>query len=415
MQYQLAAGVTLHVLPTKQFKLNYVMVNFAEPQTKVNPTARNLLANVLETSTHRFPTQTALSRQLAKMYGTTVDMSVGRIGLDHCLRLTMSFVNDHFTATPITEDAFKILGELLFDPLVDDGEFDGPTFRVQLMNLRSTLAAMRDDKQLYAQAQLDRLYYDPLSPLSTPSYGTEEVLETMTAQKLVATYRDMIDHDRVDIYVIGDVDSDRIADRLRKLPFKDRQTGPTKLFYEQPLREHIARQTEVQPVVQAKLNLAYQLPVYYRQKGHFAAMVMNGMLGGTPYSKLFINVREKESLAYYATSRHRMFSGFLTVATGINAENAKRVENLINQQIQDLAAGKFSDDMFNRVKESMINQLRAARDSAPYVLSQSLLEDIAAVDPVDIYQRLAAVGRGDVQRMASKLKLQAVYLLRGEN
>lgn len=414
MDYQLAKGVQLHVLPTKQFKLNYVMVNFAEPQTRTNPTSRNMLANVLETSTHRFPTQTALSRQLANMYGTTVNMSVGRIGLQHCLRFTMSFVNDHFAASPITDSAIDILREMLFDPLIDEGEFDGPTFRVQLMNLRSTLASMRDDKQLYAQSQLDRLYYDPMSPLAMPSYGTEDVLETLTPASLVKTYEDMIKHDRIDLYVLGDVDADRIANRLRKLPFTDRQPDDQHLFYHQPLRQKVARQTEMQPVVQAKLNLAYQLPIYYREKDHFAAMVMNGMLGGTAYSKLFVNVREKESLAYYAISRDRMFSGFLTIATGINAENAERVEKLIGQQIDDLAAGNFTDAMFNRVRESMINQLRAARDSASYLLSQSLLETISSVPSVDIYEKIRHVTRQDIQRVAAELKLQAVYLLRGE-
>lgn len=415
MDFKLAQGVYLHVLQTKQFKLNYIMVNFAEPQTTTNPTARNLLANVLETSTHRFPTQTALSRQLANMYGTTVNMSVGRIGLMHCLRMTMGFVNDHYVDASITDSAIDILREILFDPLIDDGEFDGPTFRVQLMNLRSTLAAMRDDKQLYAQTQLDRLYYDPLSPLSMPSYGNEEVLETMTPASLVKTYQDLINKDRVDIYFLGDVDSDRVADRLSKLPFQDRQPQDQHLFYHQQARSKVARQTEIQPVTQAKLNLAYQLPVYYRQEGHFPALVMNGMLGGTPYSKLFVNVREKESLAYYAASRVRMFSGFLTIATGINADNAGRVEKLIDQQIADLAAGNFSEDMFDRVRESLVNQLRTARDSASYILSQSLLETIAKTPKVDVYEQIRNVKRKDVQKAAAQLKLQAVYLLRGES
>lgn len=414
MDFQLAKGVNLHVLPTKQFKLNYVMVNFAEPQTKTNPTARNLLANVLETSTHRFPTQTALSRQLANMYGTTVNMSVGRIGLQHCLRLTMGFVNDHFADSPLTDSAIDILKELLFDPLIDEGEFDGPTFRVQLMNLKSTLAAMRDDKQLYAQSQLDRLYYDPMSPLSMPSYGSERILETNTPANLVTTYQQMITKDRIDIYFLGDVDADRLAERMSKLPFVDRTPDDEHLFYHQPLREKVARQTEIQPVVQAKLNLAYQFPVYYRTQDHFPAIVMNGMLGGTPYSKLFVNVREKESLAYYASSRERMFSGFLTIATGINAENASLVESLINKQIHDLANGDFSDAMFKRVRESMVNQLRAARDNASYILSQALLETMTGVPKVDIYDQIRKVQREDIQRVAAKLKLQSVYLLRGE-
>ncbi|MCQ5003442.1 insulinase family protein, partial [Escherichia coli] len=69
----------------------------------------------------------------------------------------------------------------------------------------------------------------------------------------------------------------------------------------------------------AKLNLAYHFPVFYRDENYYAALVMNGILGGTPYSKLFANVREKASLAYYASSQLRLFSSHLAIQTGIDA------------------------------------------------------------------------------------------------
>lgn len=90
MDFNLARGVDLHVIPTKQFKMNHVLINFATPQTATNATARNLLANLLETSTHRYPTQTALARQLAALYGAYVNLFVGRVGTLHTVRLGLA-------------------------------------------------------------------------------------------------------------------------------------------------------------------------------------------------------------------------------------------------------------------------------------------------------------------------------------
>ncbi len=80
MDYRLAKGVDLHVIPTKQFKMTHILIDFATLQTTTNATARNLLANLLETSTHLYPTQTAFARQMAKLYGAFVSFGVGRVG-----------------------------------------------------------------------------------------------------------------------------------------------------------------------------------------------------------------------------------------------------------------------------------------------------------------------------------------------
>jgi len=104
VDFNLARCVDLHIIPTKQFKMNHVLIDFATPQTPTNATARNLLANLLETSTHRYPTQTALARQLASLYGAYVNLYVNRLGTLHTVRLRASFVNDRF----VDEDLFEI-------------------------------------------------------------------------------------------------------------------------------------------------------------------------------------------------------------------------------------------------------------------------------------------------------------------
>lgn len=415
MHFDLASGVTLHVIPTQQFKMTHVLITFTTPQTADNATARNLLANLLETSTHRYPTQTALARQLADLYGAYVGIGVGRVGRLHTVRLRASFVSDRVAEAELFTRVVDLINEILFHPLVDDGEFDGPTFRLQVHNLRQAITALYDDKAFYANRQLMELYYPADAIMRVPSFGQISDLSELTAHNLVEVYRQMIDHDRVDIFVLGDVDPVTVQETMGQLPLVPRQASVVSPFYRQASYQTVRRQVEHQAVAQAKLSLGYQLPVYYHDQNYYAGMVFNGLFGGTPYSKLFTNVREKASLAYYATSRLLPFTGFLGVQAGIQASDADKVEKMIAQQLDDLRIGRFTADQLTEVQDSLINQYRASHDLANNILGRQLLGTLLDI-PIETAagEKIRMVTAKDVSRIAEMTKAQAIYLLSGE-
>lgn len=414
MDFNLARGVDLHIIPTKQFKMNHVLIDFATPQTPTNATARNLLANLLETSTHRYPTQTALARQLASLYGAYVNLFVNRLGMMHTVRLRASFVNNRFVNEDLFEKISGLINEILFHPLIDDGEFDGPTFRIQANNLRSTIKSFYDDKQFLASQRLMDLYYRNDSVMKIPSFGQIADLEKLNAKSLVTTYQSMINHDKVDIFVLGDINPELARRVFARLPFNNRVPLSNSPLYHQLPYDQVQRKTEYQQVSQAKLNLAYSLPVYYHDSDYYAALVFNGLFGGTPYSKLFTNVREKASLAYYASSRLLPFNGVVSVQTGIRASDQERVQDMIQEQLKDLQNGNFSDEALKEVQDSLINQYRAGHDLASNILEQQLVAKLVNETNKDFVAEIKKVTPADISQVANKMKLQAVYLLSGE-
>ncbi|WP_076461188.1 EF-P 5-aminopentanol modification-associated protein YfmF [Limosilactobacillus caccae] len=414
MDFNLARGVDLHIIPTKQFKMNHVLIDFATPQTPTNATARNLLANLLETSTHRYPTQTALARQLATLYGAYVNLFVNRLGTLHTVRLHASFVNNNFVHEDLFAQVGELINEILFHPLVDDGEFDGPTFRLQANNLKSAIKSLYDEKQFLANQRLMDLYYQQDSVMRIPSFGRINDLADLTASSLVETYRSMIDRDKVDIFVLGDVDPQAAQQVFARLPFADRDAALPAPFYQQPAYELVQHRTDYQQVSQAKFNLAYRLPVYYHDANYYAGLVFNGLFGGTPYSKLFTNVREKASLAYYASSRFLPFNGLVSVQTGIKASDRDQVRDLVQAQLAAIQAGDFSTATLQEVQDSLINQYRAGHDIAGNVLEQQLVTSLFGQANQDFVTQIKAVTKDDIIRVAKMTKLQAVYLLSGE-
>ena len=172
---------------------------------------------------------------------------------------------------------------------------------------------------------------------------------------------------------------------------------------------------ERQNVSQAKLDLGYHLPIYYRDPLYPAALVFNGLFGGTPYSKLFTNVREKASLAYYASSRLAPFSGLINVQTGIQSADYETALKMIQQQAVEIQEGQFTPELMREVQDALINQHYAGFDIANNVLEHHLVNQLLSLpEQTDFAEQVNQVTKDDVMKVAAIMKLQASYLLSGE-
>ena len=409
VDFELVPGVNVHVLVTEQFKQTKLLLNFSRLQTRNNAAARNLLANVLTTSSQLYPTQTALARHLAKLYGASVGAYVTRLGHAHTVRFKATLINEQF-APNLLDAVVQTMGELLFHPLAEGGRFDAPTWQLQKTNLVATLQSWDDDKHFYALRQLEHLYYQTGSVMEVPSTGTKAQVAALTNEATYAAYQTMLADDQVDIFVIGAVDPDQVAANLQKLPFQARPAClPANLFHNQPA-EALKQLTEHQPLQQAHLNLAYRQPVYFGTADYPAAL-----LGGSPYSKLFVNVREKASLAYSISSSLRPFAGHLVIQAGIAAQQASAAQQLIEAQVQALAAGDFDVATLAKVKAGLLNQYLASQDDENYLLGRALAKTLLQQPTkLDYPAALAAVTPAQVAQLAAQLEPAAVYLLSGD-
>lgn len=415
MDLTIRQGVNLHIIPTDQFRLTTVVVNFATPQTVTNPTVRHLLANILESSCQKYPSQTLLARKLDDLYGTFLSANVARVGQLHNFRLRAQMINDQQAGEALFVQVMDLLAEILFHPLKDDDGFDPTTVKVQRANLAGILRSATDDKQFYAYQQVEKQFYDLDSVMWHPSYGELELLDKITPADLVTAYRQMLALDQVDIFVLGNVDTATVEQSLQSWPLAARQQLSTIADYHQPFHHHLRVRKEHQRLSQAKLDAAFSLPVYYRDEGYYAALVMNGLLGGSPYSKLFLNVREKAGLAYYADSQVRAFGGHLVVETGIQTKNYSRVRDLIKQQVVELQEGRFTDEQLAEVKAALVNDYQIGLDSPLNIIEHRLVNEMSRHrELIDVPAAVETVTRQEVVEAARLLRLQAVYFLGGE-
>jgi len=125
-------------------------------------------------------------------------------------------------------------------------------------------------------------------------------------------------------------------------------------------------------------------------------------------------VRERASLAYFASSQLEGTKGVLVVTAGIAPEKYEQALRIIREQVEALAAGDVSASELEQTKKGLINGLLSAQDSPERIIAARLVGIInGRVRTVEeTVQRLQAVTVDDVRRVAAKVKLDTIYFLR---
>ena len=415
MQISLARGVRLHIIPTDKYTTTRILISFATKQTKQNSAVRNLLVNLLINGMQKYPDQTAVARRLSEMYGAELDGYVTRIGTVHNLRISLNIVNDNVLQHHLSNEAVHFLHDLLFHPLMEGGVLSPQSWQLQNKNLIATLQSWNDDRQYLAAKRLLQLYFAHDSIMQMPSVGTVEALTSITPDQLHEAYCSMIANDQIDIIVVGNVDEPHYQKLFKEWEFSDRDQNLSRnIFYQQGLKSEIADDYDFDDIQQSKLDLAYRLPIYFSDKEYYPALVMNGLFGASPYSLLFTNVREKASLAYYASSGYRPFNGYAFVQSGINSQDRDKAQQLIQHQLMTIQDGKINDRQLDRVKKNIINGYLLGRDNPARLVERELVSALMnrQLDNNEITQ-IEDVNISEIVNVAQQMKLQAVYFLDG--
>ena len=170
--------------------------------------------------------------------------------------------------------------------------------------------------------------------------------------------------------------------------------------------------TEEMDVTQGKLSMGFRC-----QSDDVPAMILaNLIFGGSSNSKLFLNVREKLSLCYYASSSYARSKKLLTVSSGIETKDYQRAYDEILHQLSQVQQGNWEEWEFTGSKSTMLNALRSMDDSQGalenYYLGQAAtgLSD----SPQEMMEAITAVTPQRVQEAARTIALDTVYFLKGK-
>ena len=417
MRIELVKGVNLNIIPSKQFKTTRIFISFIKNiESKKELAERALLANYLEMCSQNYPTQIDIARKLSQMYGASFGSSVDRRGNYQLINFSIDYIEGKYLVgnEDLLLEVIEFLKEIIFNPLKvgENKNFDEETFTRQKNNTITYLKSIKEDKQAYATAKLRKLYFDN-EIQQVPSFGESEDVEKLTISDLMDAYQKMLNTDRVEIMISGDVNTDEVVNKFSVLPFKARNISRVSMSYTQEIKQEIVTQIDEEPLSQSKFDMAFRLPVVYRGDLHYAALVFNSLFGGSALSLLFTVVREKMSMAYYANSNFDPFRQLLVVQTGISYANKDKVQELILEQLERLKKGDFEDELLEQNKNNLISSYISRLDIQTSALLRAQSAALTGINVTieEWLDNLQSVTKDDVMKVAKMVELQATYML----
>ncbi|WP_419873156.1 EF-P 5-aminopentanol modification-associated protein YfmF [Candidatus Pristimantibacillus sp. PTI5] len=408
--------IRLHVMPTKRFK-TFAISLFAGltlDEATVTPVA--LIPFVLRRGTANLPETITFREKLDDLYGAGFGFDVYKRGDSQIVQFRMDVINDEFVSsnTPLLAESLQFLGDVITDPLLENDGFHQKYVDAEKTTLKKRLEAIVNDKIRYAAERcLEEMCAD--EPYRLHPLGKLAEIDAISPASLYEQYEQWLDQAALDLYVVGDTTLAEVTELVSKA-FKLKNGSPS--AYAAPNVQHTVKEvknvTERMEVSQGKLNLGLRTGVGYIDDEYPAALMYNGILGGYPHSKLFLNVREKESLAYYAASRLDGHKGLCTIQSGIEFANYDRAVVIIKEQLESMRQGQLSELEMNQTKAMISNHLRELQDSAYEMIAYDFNGVLTGKQrsAEQLLEQVQAVTAEDIVKVAERVQLDTIYFLR---
>lgn len=417
---ELFPGVWLRTVHTDKFKSSYLSLTMLVPLERERAAANALLFPVLRRGTREHPDMESLSAALDELYGGAIEPIVRKKGETQCLGFVASFLDDAFApgGEPILEPAAGLLGELLLRPRLQDGIFAEEYVSGERANLVDRIRGQINDKRSYATLRLGQLMCGE-EAFGVDKLGDVEHAAAVTPGSLWERYQQLLSTAQIELYYCGSAEEERVARALKEalsaLPVNEGRICP-----DCEVRLHAGPEPsmveESMDVTQGKLAMGFRTCIDAWDEDYPALMLLNAVYGGTTTSKLFLNVRERLSLCYYASSGLMKYKDVMLVSSGVEFSKVGQAQDEILAQLQACKDGGFTDDELEWARRSVVSTLMTTLDA------QSRLEDYwlgqAAAGlteaPDELAQRVERTTRAQVQAAAQKLTLDTVYFLKGK-
>jgi predicted Zn-dependent peptidase len=409
-------GFNLHLVKTTKYKTNTIVWKMKAPITSEDVTLRALLPHVLQSSSKKYGTTTELRSYLDELYGTTLYVDLSKKGEYQIISIVMEVANEKFLtdSTPLFQQAMEFMSEILLHPNVDNQQFDLETVEKEKKTLKQRIQSVFDDKIRYSNLRLVEEMFQN-EPYSLPVNGQIDKVDSITAESLYQYYQKAFKQDEIDLYVIGDVEEQEVEQIVNQLFQFESRSAKKIAEYERKSISSVHEVKEEQDIKQGKLNVGYRTNIVFGDKDYFALQVFNGIFGGFSHSKLFINVREKASLAYYAASRIESHKGILMVMSGIDFKNYDQAVRIIREQMDAMIKGDFTEHELLQTKAVIENQLLETIDTSRGMV-EILYHNVVGGHRIGFDQWLEEiknVTKDEIVKVANKIEMDTIYFLTG--
>lgn len=406
----------IHFIKTNKFKTITVKINLKRKLKKEDITKRNMLINAMLESTEHFPSKRLLEIKTEELYDLGYRGVNYASGIFTILCFEFNFINQKYIDENINEEAFKFINELLFHPNIYNNEFFKDNFTSSYNILKEHLDTIKENAASYAQIRMLEELDDSI--VSYRGSGYIEDLEKLNSKTLYEYYKDVMENDIVDIFVIGDIKEDELISLIENnLPFNtNKKSKESHYFNHSIVDDKIRAVQEKVDNEQSTLILGFKIDKLNSFEKRYVLSCYNYILGNSTESNLFQVVREENSLCYYISSTSQPLLSINLIKAGIDAKDYDQTLILINQELNKIKNGEFDEEKLNNAKTTYLSSLIELEDSPDNIISLYMSKEYLNAELItERKDKIKKVTKKDIVSLAKKIHLNMIYLLEGSD
>ncbi|MDR0880009.1 MAG: insulinase family protein [Clostridioides sp.] len=411
----LGDNINLTLIKSSKFKTNLISVYIQRNLDRDEVTKNSLLAEVIISGSEKYPSLREITSELENFYGASLASNAIKKSEKQIIQFRLFGVNDKFLDEKVFKDMVVFLDEIINHPLVVDAGFDERYLAIEKTNLKDRIRASINDKMYYSQKKCIEAMCEG-EKYSIDECGYEEDIDGISARDLYEHYRNVLKTSPIDIIVEGDFDEDEVVSIMKDKFNFDR--GDIIEIPKEDFKKEVTQVKNIEEkmeIAQGKLIMGFRANVDYMDIGKYCAlMVGNSVLGGGAHSKLFNNVREKESLCYYIYSSVEKSKSLMFISSGIEVENYDKARKIIDEQLKEVQNGNITEDELTNSKKALISGTRSVADNIGG-MSEFTFSQFASKSNQTLDELIEAVEKVTVDEIVDTMKnieLDTVYFLR---
>ena len=410
----LGKGINLTLIPEEKFKSNLVSIYIQRILDRDEVTMNALLPSIIKSGSQKYPSAREMSFHQDDLYGVSIGADSSKRGESQVITFKIISTDEKYLDEKIFKQVVEFLDEILNHPLVIDGGFKEEYVSIEKQNLKNRIESIINDKGRYAiERAREEMFKNERYGIS--DLGYLEDIDKITAKGLYEHYVNIMKTSPIEIVVEGNFDEEEIVKIISGGFNFDREN-----VIEIPRADFIKKVDDVKvikeemDITQGKLVMGYRCNVDYKDEfKYYSLFVGSNVLGGGPHSKLFVNVREKESLCYYIYSSLEKYKTSMFISSGIESANYDKTVELVGEQLENLKAGKISDEELLNSKSAIISSLKTIKDSiggsSDFYFSQSMGGTNTSVKK--IIEMIEKVTVDDIVEAFKNIELDTIYFL----
>lgn len=408
----------IYKIDDNKFKSIYISYNFFVQVKDVDIFSRySVLGSLIAKSSRKYPTQKEIDAHLNMLYGTAYDVYIEKYGDVYRFEVRTDFINKKFL--PGKEDLLPEVLEFIKEMLYNTTDWSDSMIERERESILERIREQKDDKLAYGAQRIEELMAEG-EPYGCYLYGTEEVVSKVGSATVSNSYEELISSP-VMVIVSGnlegyeDIDK-KIEEKFGEYVVKDVVPSELKLNISDGKVREFKEVKEYQETEQSVICLGYKI-VDTDVSDYVALNVFNAILGVTPSSRLFMNVREKASLCYTIRSKYIPSKDMLVICGGINQADYEKAQKIIKEQVEDLQNGNITEEEFVIARDYFKYAIKEW-DESRYNKAKCKMRGIVVCDDEEygietILKKADELTLEDIKRVAKKICLERVYLLGG--